>query len=427
MKNKIIKLLVLSTIAVAMIPIIYLGTNKKEKVAADDNIQVAFFDAEAYMQTDEFKNEMNEELRKAYGDDYKEILVKNNLASEKAQKIEEMFTIHTTGEKIYPDYYGGMYIDDNDELVLQIVKQNIPLKQNNILYEKYDRLVSEKEYDKIEYVENSYNNLQQIINYINDTIIENNLFEVVSTYYLDIINNCIKIVSSDKKFNYDDLFDNNSFYNMVVFELGNKKTPTIETYKTGKKLNSEDGGLCTLGFRAKLNNKEGFVTAAHCTKKNIGYSFNDAGTIRKKVLYNNGTVDNMFVETNYNIALTNSLEKSIGGVTSVSTSEYGVNYTVGKKVGKLGAVSLVTLGSIVSNNVNITIELNMDYTGNKNYLIKDAVATTMIGEVGDSGGPVISLDTPGAFLGTVEAIDDNKKISFIKYSNIKNELGIVRY
>lgn len=409
-KSKIIKLLVVATIAVAVVPIVYLGTDKKEKLATDDNLSVAFFDAEAYMQTDEFKKEMEEELRKAYGDNYKEVLAKNNLASEKAQKIEDMFTIHKTGEKVYPDYYGGMYIDDNDELVLQVVKKNIPLKSKSS-YTKYNTLVNEKEYDKIEYVENSYNRLISLMNeisFIND--------DNILSYYIS--ENSNKVILELLNINIDDKAKNISvnFNDCVILKRGNK-VYAAGAYSAGQGLRNSLGNLCTIGYKAKYNNKNGFVTAGHCDYgRSLDKPFGEYGIVRQKKV--GGKVDAEFVELNSGYSVNNTLPYPINKpLTYVSNP-----FITGAKLQKYGAVTGFATGSVTSTSASIYIEVK---DVNNQYVkipINDMYKMNISSQIGDSGGPVFTLNNN--IVGIISAKDSTS--TFItKESNIRSELNII--
>ena len=71
----------------------------------------------------------------------------------------------------YPDYYGGMYIsDDADNLIVLIVKDKIPSEGSKDFY-YYNELFTIDESVKIEYVKNSYDELEKVYNKINDYLI----------------------------------------------------------------------------------------------------------------------------------------------------------------------------------------------------------------------------------------------------------------
>ena len=88
------------------------------------------------LNTKEFEKEREESLIEEYGENYRKILKDNYKSSKNAEKIKNMFAkTRTLGKSFdeninYPDYIGGLYINDNNELVIQIVKDNIPTTQS---------------------------------------------------------------------------------------------------------------------------------------------------------------------------------------------------------------------------------------------------------------------------------------------------------
>lgn len=79
--------------------------------------------------TREFRKLSEQVYKEKYGENYLEIFAKNNKSSQNAQKITSMFEKDSNGEPIYPDYIGGLYIDANDNLVIQVVEKNINKKK----------------------------------------------------------------------------------------------------------------------------------------------------------------------------------------------------------------------------------------------------------------------------------------------------------
>lgn len=62
----------------------------------------------------------------------------------------------------YPLYFGGMYVsDDSKNVILQIVKDNIP-DENSDEYSIYKKIINLVSSIKIQYVENLYNELNDI-------------------------------------------------------------------------------------------------------------------------------------------------------------------------------------------------------------------------------------------------------------------------
>lgn len=96
----------------------------------------------------------------------------------------------------YPDYYGGMYINDNAyNLVVLIVKDKLPLK-GTMEYSYFNEIFTIDNKVKIEYVQNSYNDLLEVYNIINNYITNNSILEGFNSVGIDEIKN--KVIVSYK-------------------------------------------------------------------------------------------------------------------------------------------------------------------------------------------------------------------------------------
>lgn len=126
-----------------------------------------------------------------YDEDY---LDRNLERVELATKIEKSIMTYYDIEKVfedtYPSYFGGMYIsDDAKNLIIQVVEKNIP-KYGTEEYKFYQVLTNMDDSIKIEFVENSFNELNEINNIVSNNIdskesLKNNLNGV----YVDVMNN----------------------------------------------------------------------------------------------------------------------------------------------------------------------------------------------------------------------------------------------
>ena len=78
-----------------------------------------------------------------------------------------MFEKNDKGKSIYPDYIGGIYIDDENNLVLQIVMENKPtLNSKSTEIQLYNKILNVDNNMIVENVKNPYGELeaaQQII------------------------------------------------------------------------------------------------------------------------------------------------------------------------------------------------------------------------------------------------------------------------
>lgn len=116
---------------------------------------------EGVVEDEKFIYETNEYMKKSIGEDYKEKLANNYKAVKNAQKMENTFKKNGNGTSIYPQYIGGLYINENDNLVIQVVKKNIPNSKNKE-YSNYEKIKQIDNNANIEYVEYSYEELKNI-------------------------------------------------------------------------------------------------------------------------------------------------------------------------------------------------------------------------------------------------------------------------
>ena len=137
-----------------------------------------------------YKNK-DDELERYYERNYQMSLV--------ARNVEAFLKYRYNGK--YPDYYGGMYIsDDAYNLVVQLVEENIPTKET-MEYNYYNELFTVDKAIKIEYVKNSYNKLEEVNQKLIDYFINNNPFDDLNGFGIDIYSNSVTIhfVKVDEK------------------------------------------------------------------------------------------------------------------------------------------------------------------------------------------------------------------------------------
>ena len=129
-----------------------------------------------------YKNKENE-LEKYYERNYQMSFV--------ARDIEAFLKYRYDGK--YPDYYGGMYISDNAyNIIVQIVKEKIPQKGTRD-YSYYNELFTVNKAIEVEYVKNSYNELEDVYNKLNDYFTNNSYFEDLNGFGIDVLNNSVTV------------------------------------------------------------------------------------------------------------------------------------------------------------------------------------------------------------------------------------------
>ncbi|MCL1880626.1 MAG: hypothetical protein FWF76_00420 [Oscillospiraceae bacterium] len=92
-------------------------------------------------------------------------------------------------ERVYPDFIGGIYYNENDDLVVQIVEGIVP-------YDSVSKFLSENETIIVENVAFSKNELNTTIEYLNKLFLCDNspeAFDNVLGFGINTIDNCIDI------------------------------------------------------------------------------------------------------------------------------------------------------------------------------------------------------------------------------------------
>lgn len=299
--------------------------------------------------------------------------IENNTKQlELANNIESLILNQNNG--IYPEYYGGMYIsDDSLNVVIQIVKKNIP-NQNTDEYDNYKKLFELSKNIEVEYVLNSFNELEEINEklkgyYLN---IKNN--NELNAFYVDTIKN--NVVVDLKNINWrmrNDFKRNVSSSNAIILTTSNNSPITYKTIKAGSGIINN---TCSSGFRAKIGGVSGIVTASHCTT-GLNQNINGLG----KVVRYNKNIDAAFIETQSSNTLTNTLAypSPDGTITTLNTRMISPSLKVNTIVAKSGMTTGYTSGKITNN----------DFTANFNgIIISGLVSTNANASGGDSGAPV---------------------------------------
>lgn len=130
-------------------------------------------------------------LYKNRDDDLEKYYERNYQMSLVARNVEAFLKYRYDGK--YPDYYGGMYIsDDAYNLVVQLVEENIPPKETRD-YNYYNELFTVDKSIKVEYVKNSYNKLENVNQRLIDYFTNNDPFDDLNGFGIDIYNNSVTV------------------------------------------------------------------------------------------------------------------------------------------------------------------------------------------------------------------------------------------
>lgn len=416
---KKVKIIIMSVTILALISTVLLVSNSlifKKQVSKDDISQLSYID----VNSKEFNDSIMEAFKKEYGENYKEILAKNEESSSIASKIALEYMNQDSGEINYPTDFGGQYINEDNDLVIQIVKNsnsNKSIKQTalniseNVVYE---------------YVNNSYEELKNV----NDKIIayfsnENAINNGLNANYIDVIKNVVIVELKNNSIEEQNWFKNSVIdSNLIRFIKSDKPTSLTTTYNAGGNINN----YCSIGYRAKRNNVSGFITAAHCYSLN--YNINGFGeVIDRKADYANG-IDGEFVQLSSGNSVTNNIQWSTYTTKSISTNTnmYKV-LVVGGAIAKSGITTQATSGKITNLEYS---SLGTDGTYNAKFVL-----TTANCDNGDSGGVVYqpgNQATGGIVAGivhakecTTPACDQPGPMIFSRADFLDSKLSLSRY
>lgn len=329
--------------------------------------------------------------------DDKEYLQRNwdryYLSTQIQQLMNDYYNIKDLYADEYPNYFGGMYIsDDAKNLIIQIVKENIP-NESSDEYEIYSNIINKDKSIKIEYVNNTFNELNLVNNNVANLMLENELENNnINGTYIDVMNNKIVVELNENTKTQQQKISRNIFNDISLFTLEKDNLKLITYQKSDKSFTYEDikagaqikvnGGRCSMGFRTRLNGKDGYVTAGHCLE---GGGSIETGTIKLVKYANNQKGDYGFVETNSLYTPINKLAYTKDKITQLAVVSYCPTITVNMAVAKSGYKTKYTDGKVKG--LNQTVEYTDD-DGNVIKTIKGLVKTNVESDHGDSGAVV---------------------------------------
>lgn len=348
----------------------------------------------------------------------------------------------TRGEtSIYPDYYGGCFINDQKQLVVLTKNEGGQAQMMSMAANAGNLVFKPCEY--------SYNYLNQVMDELNDYQIknDNDISNNFLCYYLcDSLNIVIVEMQECSPNKIEEFKRNVSSSPAIQFEQASPATEeenyvSIDTNSLTRAASDlypgcrifsylTSGGITyasngTLGYRVTCDGAKGFITAGHVVialgKSVMNNSGLEIGMCDLFDYYDGGTVDAAFVKVDDPVIL-NSLINNMGGSgLELSTNIVDESDVVaGVFVIKEGAVTGSSTGIISSTNTSIR-----DTDAQK--LITKQIDTTLFAQGGDSGGPVALLSNRDV-VGIMKAIrKSNSNTVCTLASEIKKKFYCERY
>lgn len=354
---------------------------------------------------------------------------KINTTNEKLKSNYRMSQIATQLDKKikindeYPSYYGGMYIsDESNKLILQVVKENIPEKDTKD-YQKYNQILNFDNSIEVIYVKNSFSQLQGIYEKINEYykkfnyIVRNSNFSNYAGHYIDIENNVIVLnLLDDSNIEREIANFEEKIVKSSVIKFSNGSVGIDEkNLKAGAEISVPDG-KCSMGYRVKINGKNGYITAGHCfNAANVNI---ETGTVKKRQY--SGSVDAAFVQTNSSYIPINELEYPDSSNTIKSLNNTMCpTLSVGQTIAHNGISTHYRTGKIKS----------LNYSNSFNgVLFTNLILANYDSDHGDSGGPVFIPSTTygGVLVGIHKGSTSDGKV-IVDANKIYNAFNYTRY
>lgn len=322
-------------------------------------------------------------------EDVKEKMIRQEGALQAYDKLWNYFEKDDMGLPVYPDEYGGEYIED-DMLVIEIVGITEDYEK------KYNEICGNSEYVSFKNVKHSLNQLNSLEETCVDLLDKYKLTE----FGVDSRNNryTIKVIDSDLK-SVVEIIEDLGLKDMVEVNKGQYAKPcTSNLYGGDKIVNTSNGGGVSVCIGGTYNGYEAILTCGH---GNEGYPYftrnsNNVGQVvsqRCNTNSNDSSINSYgefaIIKCTGNYVGTNKVRNSVG-ISSISS--YG--YPSGTTICKYGYKSGFSSGTVLQNHLYIVM-------GGGNYplyYLKDMMKAEVYNSTytdaileGDSGGSVYSL------------------------------------
>ena len=357
-----------------------------------------------------------------YGDDYGKYIENSYRQANLGQNIENQ--IKRYYKNSYPTYYSGIYVsDDALNLIIQVVKKNIP-KKNSEEYLFYNMIINMDNVIKVEYVNHSLNELIEINEKINKYFFtsDEETYYFLSANGIDTMNNRVVVEFPVNNIEQQEYFKKHVI-NSELIMFGQGVYEGAGDLRPGGGLNTGPNGPCSMGFRTRVGGRNGYMTAGHCTTLN---STINTGIVRERRFANNQNYDYAWVETNSSWNPTNRLMHTATGITTLAVVTYSPPIVANMAIAKSGNNTGYTTGRIHSQ-----LYWNVTYLNFNNWVIRNLIRTTANVNAGDSGGPFFTprMDTSGGPIpiGITGARGGPNDSFFTSINNLPAHLHFGRY
>jgi hypothetical protein len=339
-----------------------------------------------------FAESLDEHLISVFGEEF---LNNHDRSMVVVNEIYSLFPSNRLGYTVYPEFFGGMFIDEYGNLVVHLINDEVARTRSiqdlgNIEFILEQNVI-------ISHTNHSYNYLNRLIEYIHGFMLDNAesyVARYVSHMYLSVRSNkvvvalnnynedikalfrhivtdspAIKLTEAQIGFGFNFQHDH---YDLVENSLYLEDNICVLSIDSRGPITARPGmgvDRFTIGYRAAVNGVQGVVTAGHAVYLNQRIGLFGTVTGRMRSI----NVDAAFIEVTENVTLSNNFFMQEGQLNPWTTHP-----VEGARVTMLGART----GSFQSGIISST---NFAYS-----ILTGLVLTDVFGQEGDSGGPVFT-------------------------------------
>lgn len=343
---------------------------------------------------------------------------------------------------VYPDYYGGAYVNDDGSLVVLITEAALTTRAS----QEMQTLMNEENVLFSE-CKNSYNSLLQMVDSVRLLVEEEALSAInIGMFGIDVIKNKVIVYLYDDSESKIKEFVNDLDSELIVF---GRCTP-IEKHALAMPCGIAvfGRGVGSIGYRAiDSNGRKGFVSAGHCydVGDSVYYSPEQnaehaelVGECKYSASFD-GYIDASFCEINNPIYEPSNVLPYVGWGSTIGGGNNALKaYTLstelaqpptGLTINTIGATSRLRSGTVLVESIHVI-------QGGR-YILSDVIASDYSSEGGDSGGIVYAYQssnntryTVGINIGRTHLVVDGilRPVTIcVKAYMINRRFGLTRY
>lgn len=336
------------------------------------------------------------------------------------------FTRNGESGPVYPDYYGGVYVDNNRNIIV-LTKKGATFVRSDLTRRMATDSYTLKECDY------SYNELQALFEEITELWLDrnnDNLFEDVSlvTFGINDVTNRVQIDLLDcSDINIQKFRQSIKNSPMLSFEKSYGKLKLTTDIHPGNKIENSKGSAASVGYRAIKSGAKGFLTAGHFVSKGDKVKMNGLEIGICEASEFSGNLDAAWIKITNNSYVPSSTT-AMGVDLSTQTI---ATPAVGTYVNMEGFKSTLQRDKVLQANINGNYTYEDANGVERTTQVQNLTKAAYKCQKGDSGGVVYTDD--GALAGIQSGGSDNITPTqfnvsyYAKARYIQSGLGVALY